>query len=111
MAPALPRPRTTVYLFKLSRCGGPDMAPALPQARGQPFTGFRLSRCGGPDMAPALPQAADNRLLLQTLHDCGGPYLREDAAERQGGDKQRTEDAFHGAPILRLADAGSGCCL
>src|SRR4029077_6657970 len=24
--------------------------------------------------------------------------LGEDAAERQGGDKQRTEDAFHGAP-------------
>src|SRR5216684_8582045 len=23
--------------------------------------------------------------------------IREDAAERQGGDKQRTEDAFHGA--------------
>src|SRR5262249_477901 len=37
--------------------------------------------------------------------------LREDAAERQGGDKQRTEDAFHGASILRLADAGSGSCL
>src|ERR1700674_2521112 len=30
--------------------------------------------------------------------------IREDAAERQGGDKQRKEDAFHGAPILRLAD-------
>src|SRR5260370_35792255 len=30
--------------------------------------------------------------------------IREDAAERHGGDKQRTEDAFHGAPILRLAD-------
>jgi hypothetical protein len=29
--------------------------------------------------------------------------LREDAAEWQGGDKQRTEDAFHGA-LLRLAD-------
>src|SRR4029079_15277597 len=26
--------------------------------------------------------------------------IREDAAERQGGDKQQTEDAFHGA-ILR----------
>src|SRR5437588_9943538 len=37
--------------------------------------------------------------------------IREDAAERQGRDKQRTEDAFHGAPILRLADPGSGCCL
>src|SRR5262249_13149209 len=28
--------------------------------------------------------------------------LREDAAERQGGDKHRTEDAFHGA-LLRSA--------
>src|SRR5262245_41979114 len=37
--------------------------------------------------------------------------LREDAAERRGGDKQRTEDAFHGASILRLADAGSRSCL
>src|SRR5262245_33975998 len=35
--------------------------------------------------------------------------IREDAAERHRGDKQRTEDAFHGAPILRLADVGSGC--
>src|SRR5262249_33753365 len=33
--------------------------------------------------------------------------LREDAAERQGGDKQRTEDAFHEALSSQLADAGS----
>jgi hypothetical protein len=32
--------------------------------------------------------------------------IREDATERQGGDKQHTENAFHGAPILRLAVAG-----
>src|SRR5215475_1037609 len=32
--------------------------------------------------------------------------IREDAAERQDDDKQRTEDAFHGAPILRLAECG-----
>jgi len=31
--------------------------------------------------------------------------LREDAAERQGGDKQRTENAFQRTPILRMADA------
>src|SRR6266403_6073028 len=37
--------------------------------------------------------------------------IGEDAAERQGGDKQRTEDAFQWSPILRLADAGSGSCL
>ena len=37
--------------------------------------------------------------------------IRERAAERQGGNKQRTEDAFHAAPILQLAEAGSGCCL
>src|SRR5215510_2272528 len=36
--------------------------------------------------------------------------LREWAAERQGGDKQRTEDAFHEALSSQLADAGSGCC-
>jgi hypothetical protein len=33
--------------------------------------------------------------------------IREDIAERQGGDKQRTEDAFY-EPAFRLADAGSG---
>src|SRR5262249_13461209 len=32
--------------------------------------------------------------------------IREDAATRKRGDKQRTEDAFHGAPILRLARCG-----
>jgi len=37
--------------------------------------------------------------------------IREDASERQCGDKQRTEDAFHGDSILRLANAGSGSCL
>src|SRR5215467_8733528 len=37
--------------------------------------------------------------------------IREDAAERQSDHKQRTEDAFHRAPVLRLADAGSGSCL
>src|SRR4030088_2481603 len=31
--------------------------------------------------------------------------IREDAAERQGGDKQREEGAFHGALSLRLAVA------
>ena len=31
--------------------------------------------------------------------------LREGAAERQGGDKQRIEDAFHGAPFgWRMGD-------
>src|SRR5215831_182758 len=28
--------------------------------------------------------------------------LREDTAERQGGDKQRIEDAFHGDPVLLM---------
>src|SRR5881396_186278 len=37
--------------------------------------------------------------------------IRKDAAEWQGGNKQRTEDAFHGALSFRLADAGSGYCL
>ena len=37
--------------------------------------------------------------------------IRADAAERKGGDKQRTEDAFHRRPILPLADAGSGSCV
>ena len=32
------------------------------------------------------------------------------SARTQGGDKQRTEDAFHGAVSSRLADEGSGCC-
>jgi hypothetical protein len=32
MAPALPQRRTTVYFLKLFSCGGPEMAPALPQA-------------------------------------------------------------------------------
>src|SRR5713101_5370682 len=35
---------------------------------------LRLSRCGGPDMAPALPQAADYRLLLQALQMRGPRY-------------------------------------
>src|SRR5262245_41126873 len=35
----------------------------------------------------------------------------EDAAKRQRGDKQRTEDAFHGGPILGSAGAAAlfGC--
>jgi len=37
--------------------------------------------------------------------------IREDAAERQGNGKERTEEEFHGASILRLADLGSGSCL
>jgi hypothetical protein len=37
--------------------------------------------------------------------------IGEDASERQCGDKQRTEDAFHGDSILQLADAGSGSSL
>jgi hypothetical protein len=34
-------------------------------------------------------------------------HIREDSAEWQGGDKQRTENAFHGALSFGLADAGS----
>ena len=34
--------------------------------------------------------------------------IREDAAERQRGDKNR--GCVSWSPILRLADAGSGCC-
>ena len=30
--PHSPRPRATVYFFKLFSCGGPEMAPALPPA-------------------------------------------------------------------------------
>jgi hypothetical protein len=66
-----PSRRTAVYFFGLFICGGPDMAPALPQAadtRSGPGPAlplsavyfFRLFICGGPDMAPALPQAAGN---------------------------------------------------
>jgi len=44
--------RITVYFFRLLRCGGPEMAPALPQsADNRPRT----------DRSPALPQSADNR--------------------------------------------------
>src|SRR5258706_2818907 len=32
--------------------------------------------------------------------------IREDAAERQGGDKQRTEDAFHGSPYSSVRGCG-----
>ncbi len=32
MAPALPQRQTTVSFLKLFSCGGPEMAPALPQA-------------------------------------------------------------------------------
>ena len=49
----------------------------------------------------------------QFLGGLDGLRLRrigEDAGERQGGDKQRTENSFHRA-LLRLADAGSGSCL
>jgi len=64
----------------------------------------------------ALDALAGNIGLL-VLVDEGYPgvlrlgRLREDIAEWQGGGKQRTEDAFHGAPVLRLADVGSGSCL
>jgi len=33
--------------------------------------------------------------------------IRKDAAERQGGDKQRTEDASHGA-LLAAVDSSAG---
>ena len=39
MAPALPQPQTTRHFFKLFSCGGPDMAPALPQAADDPSAG------------------------------------------------------------------------
>src|SRR5262249_27359753 len=37
--------------------------------------------------------------------------IREDAAERQGGDKQRTKDGFHGAPSFgwRMRDQAAAC--
>jgi 4-amino-4-deoxy-L-arabinose transferase-like glycosyltransferase len=41
-------PRTLAYFFRLFSCGGPEMAPALPQRRTL-------------DPAPALPPAADTR--------------------------------------------------
>jgi len=46
----LPGPRFTVYFFKLFICGGPEMAPALPQSAD--------NRSGA---AIALPPSGDNR--------------------------------------------------
>src|SRR5262249_8597251 len=36
--------------------------------------------------------------------------IREDAAERQSGEKQRTDNAFHSAPHPSGGGAGSGRC-
>src|SRR5258705_7968095 len=40
---------------------GPRYGPRTPPGRGPAVYFFKLSICGGPDMAPALPQAADIR--------------------------------------------------
>jgi len=51
--------RATAYCFKVFSCGGLDMAPALSRPRATVFAGDRLllqaPQLQGLDMAPALP--------------------------------------------------------
>src|SRR5262245_27800142 len=46
-------------------------------------------------------------LVAESRKACSRTYvlLREDTSERQGGDKQRTEDTFHGALLARSTQA------
>src|SRR6185295_13030549 len=63
--------RATVYCFKLFSCGGLDMAPALPRPRATVFAGDRLLlqalQLRGPRHGPRTPPAAGDRF-------CGRPF-------------------------------------
>jgi len=63
--------RATAYCFKVFSCGGLDMAPALSRPRATVFAGDRLllqaPQLRGPRHGPRPPLAAGDRL-------CGRPF-------------------------------------
>src|SRR5690242_11990004 len=73
-----------------SAAGAPIWPPHSPSRR-TTVSCFRLFSCGGPDMAPALPQLADNRSLLSFFL---GSLVQEvlELLGQEGGDLEEVAD-------------------